>query len=46
MVSIMCPLVVDMLHGFFAGEKVSNKVVVSASLVERETFRSPEIKGQ
>jgi LacI family transcriptional regulator/LacI family asc operon transcriptional repressor len=42
MISSMCPMVTDMLCGFFAGEKVSNKVVVSATLVERETFHSVE----
>jgi LacI family transcriptional regulator/LacI family asc operon transcriptional repressor len=39
MLETICPLAVDMLARFFEGEKIPNKVVVSATFIERETFR-------
>ena len=39
MMDTICPMVVNMLIRLFSGEKISPKVAVSATLVERETFR-------
>ncbi|MDR1913004.1 MAG: LacI family transcriptional regulator [Clostridiales bacterium] len=39
MLDTICPMAVNMLNQLFKGEKISSKVVVSATLVERETFR-------
>ncbi|MDL2317838.1 LacI family transcriptional regulator, partial [Eubacteriales bacterium OttesenSCG-928-A19] len=38
MMDTICPMVVSMLDRLFAGEKITAKVVVSACLIERESF--------
>ena len=38
MMDTICPIVVDMIDGFFAGEKITAKVVISARLMERGSF--------
>ncbi|GHU91709.1 LacI family transcriptional regulator [Clostridia bacterium] len=35
MLGVICPMIVDMMTRFFDGEKISSKVVVSATLAER-----------
>jgi LacI family transcriptional regulator/LacI family asc operon transcriptional repressor len=40
MLGVICPMAVDMLDRFLNGNSIPSKVVVSAALVERETFRA------
>ncbi len=39
MLDAICPMVVNMLNQLLAGIKISSRVVVSACLIERDTFR-------
>lgn len=42
MLETLCPTAVNLLGDLLAGQKAPQKIMVSATLVERETFRSKE----
>ncbi|MDR2654602.1 MAG: LacI family transcriptional regulator [Oscillospiraceae bacterium] len=46
MLSVICPMAVEMLEKLLGGDGIPSKVVVSGALVERETFRACAEPGE